>query len=223
MIFAKADFGRKISSRESPGTVRQCLRALATPLSFLKGVGPKRAAQLENLGLSTVEDLLYHLPFRYEDRREIHKIANARAGEKINIIGRLARLQPRYIPRRRSQMLVATLEDDSGLIELVWYRAPNFLISGLAKGQTMLVHGKVESGAQLRLSIVHPDFEIIEGEAHLKLQRILPVYVHPGGLSLSYLRQWITDTMANYADLIPSTLPQEIIARRSLMSIPQAL
>ena len=203
--------------------MRECLRALATPLQFLKGVGPKRAAQLETLGLKTVEDLLYHLPFRYEDRRKIQKVAAASAGQEISVVGRLANLQARYIPRRRSQMLLAMLQDETGTIDLIWYRAPAFLISGLAKGQTLFVYGKVERGLLGRLRIVHPDFEVIEAEADLQLERILPVYVHPGGLSLSYLRKWIAQAVTEYRAFIPSRLPEEIIVRQSLMSIPQAL
>jgi len=203
--------------------MRECLRALATPLQFLKGVGPKRAAQLETLGLKTVEDLLYHLPFRYEDRRKIQKIAAASAGQAISVVGRLANLQARYIPRRRSQMLLAMLQDETGTIDLIWYRAPAFLIGGLAKGQTLFVHGKVERGLLGRLKIVHPDFEVIEAEADLQLERILPVYVHPGGLSLSYLRKWIAQAVTEYRAFIPSRLPEEISVRQSLMTIPQAL
>jgi ATP-dependent DNA helicase RecG len=178
---------------------------------------------LETLGLKTVEDLLYHLPFRYEDRRRIEKIAAAIAGQEITVVGRLANLHARYIPRRRNQMLVAILQDETGAIDLVWYRAPAFLIGGLAKGQTLLVHGKAEPGMHGRLRVVHPDFEVIEGEADLQLERILPVYVHPNGLSLSYLRKWIAQAFAEYRNLIPGCLPEDIIARQSLMSVPQAL
>ncbi|HEX2933340.1 MAG TPA: OB-fold nucleic acid binding domain-containing protein, partial [Candidatus Binatia bacterium] len=121
------------------------------------------------MGLRTVEDLLYHLPFRYEDRRRIEKIAAAVAGQEITVVGRLANLHARYIPRRRNQMLVAILQDETGAIDLVWYRAPAFLIGGLAKGQTLLVHGKAEPGMHGRLRVVHPDFEVIEGEADLQL------------------------------------------------------
>ena len=61
----------KKNSNHKARSVQECLRTLATPVQYLKGVGPKRAGQLESLGLKTIEDLLYHLPFRYEDRREI--------------------------------------------------------------------------------------------------------------------------------------------------------
>jgi ATP-dependent DNA helicase RecG len=90
------------------------LRALATSVQFLKGVGPKRAAQLQAAGLATVEDVLYHLPFRYEDRRQLKKINQAALGQEESFSGQLVLLQNRFNPRRRSQMLTAVLRDESG-------------------------------------------------------------------------------------------------------------
>jgi ATP-dependent DNA helicase RecG len=203
--------------------VRAGLRALDTPIQFLSGVGPKRAAQLASLGIKTVGDLLYHLPFRYEDRREINKIAGALPGEEASFIGRLIGLQNKYIPRRRSQILLAVLQDETGSIDLLWYRAPKFLIAGLAKDQTLLVHGKVEPGLHGRLRLVHPDFEIIEENDDHQLQRILPVYIHPAGLSLSRLRGWITQALKEYGRYLPNGLPQEIVKRQRLMNPSEAL
>jgi ATP-dependent DNA helicase RecG len=199
------------------------LRALATLLQYLKGVGPKRAAQLESLGLKTVEDLLYHLPFRYEDRREIAKVSQAVLGREASFVGRLAVLQRRYVPRRRGQILLATLQDDTGSIDLVWYRAPAFLANGLARGQTLLVHGKVERSLQARLRLVHPDFEIIDHEEDLQLKRILPVYLRSAGLPLSFMRKYAVQALAAYRGYVPDGLPATIVARHGLMSIVEAL
>ena len=201
----------------SPG-VRANLRALNTPIQFLTGVGPKRAAQLESLGIKTVGDLFYHLPFRYEDRRQIKKIGAAVRGEESSFIGRLIGLQSKYMPRRRSQMLLAILQDETGSIDLVWYRAPRFLIAGLAKDQTLLVHGKLDPSMHGRLRLVHPDFEIIDNNDDAQLQRILPVYVHPAGLSLSRLRGWITQARQEYGHHLPASLPQAIIERQRLIA-----
>jgi ATP-dependent DNA helicase RecG len=223
MISTRSESPRSQSTTKKTAGTRERLRALATPLQFLKGIGPKRAAQLETLGLHTVEDLLGHLPFRYEDRRRIQKIAAASPGQEFTAVGRLIHLQARYVPRRRSRMLLGLLQDETGAMDLVWYRAPAFLISGLTKGQTLLVHGKAERGQQARLRIVHPEFEVIEAEGDLQLQRILPVYVHPAGLSLSYLRKWIAQALADYRDFIPDSLPEEVISRQSLLGTAQAL
>ena len=214
---------KRARSDDRPPSVRVSLRALNTSIQFLSGVGPRRAAQLESLGIKTVGDLLYHLPFRYEDRRQIKKISAAVHGEESSFMGRLIGLQNKYIPRRRSQMLLAILQDETGSIDLVWYRAPGFLIAGLAKDQTLLVHGKLEPSMHGRLRLVHPDFEIIDNVDDRQLQRILPVYVHPAGLSLARLRGWVAQALQQYGHHLPASLPQEIIERQRLTTLGAAL
>ena len=68
-----------------PSAFRSSQPPLKKPVQFVKGVGPKRAEQLERLGINTVEDLLYHIPFRYQDRREILKIRDLRTGEDCRV------------------------------------------------------------------------------------------------------------------------------------------
>ena len=204
-------------------TVNACLRALRTPIEHLKGVGPKRSAQLAAFGLKSVEELLYHLPFRYEDRRRIQKISAAVAGTVASFTGRLVSLQKRYMPRRRRQMLLAVLQDDSGSIDLLWYRAPGFLADSLTKGGMLLVHGKVEYGIPGRLRIVHPDFEIIESAETATLQRILPIYVHPAGVPLSLLRRWIGQALSEYRGYLINTMPESVRRRRGLIPAAEAL
>ena len=189
-----------LTDQNRPVSVRERLRALATPVQDLKGVGPKRAELLEASGLSTVEDILYHLPFRYEDRRLLKKIAAAVLGQEDSFVGELVMLQSRFIPRRRMQLMTATVRDDTAALDLVWYRAPSFLISGLAKGQTLLVHGKVERGQQMRMRIVHPDFEVIDAGDDGSLRRVLPVYLRPGGLPLSFIRKLAGQALAQRSE-----------------------
>jgi ATP-dependent DNA helicase RecG len=212
----------KKSATEKRSGVNVKLRALTTPLRYLHGVGPKRAAQLETFGLKTIGDLLYHLPFRYEDRRQIKKIAAAIRGEEASFVGRLAALQRKYVPHRRSQMLLGVLQDDTGVIDLIWYRAPKFLSDGLAKGQTLLIYGKVESGMYGRLRVVHPDFEVVDNPDE-QLQRIVPVYVHPAGLSLSRLRGWVAQALREYRDFLLDGVPEEILKRQDLIAPSEAL
>jgi len=199
------------------------LRMLATPIQFLKGVGPKRAEQLQAAGLCTVEDLLYHLPFRYEDRRQLKNISAAVLGGEETFVGELVVVQSRFIPRRRMQMMTATIRDDTGLLDLAWYRAPTYLVDGLSKGQTLVVHGKVERGMQARLRIVHPDFEVIEAGDEASLQRVLPIYLRPGGLPLSFMRKLADQVVSEYATHLPNRLPTAIARRQQTLDIPNAL
>jgi len=226
MKFLKPEAERRESvatGSRQPGSVRDCLRALATSVQCLKGVGPKRAAQLEAAGLATVEDVFYHLPFRYEDRRQLKKIAQAVVGQEDSFSGQLVLLQNRFNPRRRSQMLSAVLRDESGIIDLMWYRAPSYLANGLAQGQNLLVHGKVEQGTQGRLRIVHPDFEVLESGAASDHARILPVYQRPGGIPMSFVRKVAAQALEKYEKYLPPGLPAEVASRMRLASIPEAL
>ena len=207
---------------KAPG-VAVSLRALGTSIRSLNGVGPKRATQLESFGIHTVSDLLRHLPFRYEDRRRIEKISTATAGVQSSFAGSLIGLQKRYIPRRRSQMMQATLRDDSGSIDLVWYHAPGYLADNLANGRMLLVHGKVEPGIPGRLRIVHPEFDLIESRDDPELQRIVPIYIHPAALPLSLMRRWIAQALSEYAVYLTDSLPESIREKRRLMPVPAAI
>jgi ATP-dependent DNA helicase RecG len=202
---------------------KDCFHALLTPLRYLKGVGPKRAAQLEGLGLKTVEDLLYHLPFRYEDRRQIKKIREAAVGREESFVGRLIALDKRYIPRRRRQILLGTLTDGTGNLGLVWYRVPPYLAKSLPKGQQLLVHGKVERGIGTQKRIIHPQFEAINGAEEGELERILPIYLRPGGIPLGAVRRWVRQAMNEYCSSLPSFLPTTMAQRQGLTDLARAM
>ena len=214
---------------ESPAQSSECLsvgqrlRALELPLRFLRGIGPKRAAELESIGLSTVEDLLYHLPFRYEDRRAITEIREAVVGGTLTCIGRLSNLKKQFNPRRRAQMLSARLSDGSGSLGLFWFRAPGYLVERLAENTLLLVHGRVEADGRGDKRIVHPEFDVLDDDSVGDLERILPIYLHPAGISLSLLRNWSAVALAEYARAVPSLLPTAVMERQGLVSIPAAL
>ncbi len=116
--------------------------ALKTPIEYLKGVGPKRAQLLQKeLGVFTVEDLLQHYPFRHEDRSQVHKISSIKPDQAyVQIYGRLHSIQ--RIGKSRSQRLKAILEDETGRIELVWFKGVQWLSKSLKEGQNYLIFGK---------------------------------------------------------------------------------
>jgi len=208
------------TTRVSP---KDSLRALQTPVRFLKGVGPKRAAQLEGLGLKTVENLLYHLPFRYEDRRQIKKIHQATAGKEETFTGKLVALEKKFIRRRRRQILVGTLTDGTGMLGLVWYNVPAYMAKTLITGQSLLVHGRVEWGVGGQKRIVHPDFEVIEPGEDMERERVLPVYLRPGGIPLRAIRKWLAQALLDYGAFLPSFLPESLTRRQGLVDLRQAM
>src|SRR3954452_25161404 len=112
---------RQLDTAES--NLPAAARALQTPLRFIKGIEPKRAEQLAGFGLRSVEDLLYQLPFRYEDRRNVKKISEAVVSQNESFSGTVLAAQKKYNPRRRTQLMTAQLADPSGIIGLIWFRA----------------------------------------------------------------------------------------------------
>jgi ATP-dependent DNA helicase RecG len=215
-----ASSSNRKSSTPSPS---DCFRALRTPLQFLKGIGPARAAQLEGLGLKTIEDLLYHLPFRYEDRRQIGKILLATVGEEQTFIGTLVAVNQHYVPNKRMRMLTATLADETGQLGLVWYRVPPYMAQSLQKGLRLLIHGKVEMGNGGQKRIVHPEFEALDPEEQEDNERIVPVYLRPGGIPLRSMRKWIAQAIEHYAGYLPGFLPAALVEKRNLLDLARAL
>ncbi|MPZ76921.1 MAG: ATP-dependent DNA helicase RecG [Deltaproteobacteria bacterium] len=197
--------------------------ALQTPLRFIKGIGPKRAEQLAAFGLKTVEDLFYHLPFRYEDRRRVKTIGEAVVGQEDTFIGTLAAIQKKYNPRRRWQILIGQLTDQSAGIGLIWYRAPAYLVNSLVAGQRLLVHGKIEAGMGGQRQMIHPEFELLGDDDSRSLQRILPVYEHPAAVPLSAMRKWLAEAIATHGGNLASHLPAATMQRHRLLDPAEAL
>ncbi|HEY1269963.1 MAG TPA: OB-fold nucleic acid binding domain-containing protein, partial [Candidatus Binatia bacterium] len=211
------------STAPAASNFRESLNALRTSVRFLKGVGPARAAQLETFGLRTIEDILYHLPFRYEDRRAVGNIRDASVGDETTFIGKLIAFSKHFNPRRRQRMLTAMLDDDTGRLGLVWYRAPSYLVDGLAKGQTLVIHGKVEAGPGGHKQIAHPEFEVIDPGDPPDHEKILPVYERPEGIALKTMRKWIAEAVETYAAHVPAFLPPAVMKKSGLLDARAAL
>ena len=199
-----------------------CFDVLQTPVQYLRGVGPHRASQLRGLGIATVEDLLYHLPFRYEDRRELRSICEATVGEDSSFTGRLVRLE-RRIARGRRLLVLGTLADSTGWLTLVWFHPKPYVVDRLKQGTEFIVHGKVEAGRGLEKKIVHPEFEPLEPEKEQEREAILPVYVKPTGMPLRSIRGWIRQALSSCSDSLPSFLPRSIAQRQGLLDLKKAL
>ena len=206
----------------TPIAPADCREVLQLRLDVLKGVGPVRAAQLAGRGLATVEDLLYHLPFRYEDRRDVVPISQAEAGASASFTGRLTHLRASRIRGRRRHILTATLTDDTGSLELVWFNPVRYVSDALRVGQRLSVYGKTSSGRGARLSVAHPEFEILDEDAE-RQSEVRPVYEKPGDVSQTNLRGWAAQALERFGGCLPSFLPLEVAERQGLMDLNQAM
>jgi hypothetical protein len=125
--------------------VERWLAAARQPTTSVAGVGPSRAAELERFGLKTVEDLLYHLPFRYDDRRSLRRAGELQVGDTVTTILEIRRVDQRQVGKGgRRQVLSAIAGDETGTVELIWYHQIRWFRSRLKPGGRWLVHGRVE-------------------------------------------------------------------------------
>jgi ATP-dependent DNA helicase RecG len=198
-------------------------------IQYVKGVGPKRAELLARSGIATVEDLLYHLPFRYEDRRNIVSVRDARPALDVTLIGQVSGAREIPMRRRRGRpMLSATFSDDSGRIELIWFHQANYFKKKLETGSLWLVHGRVESGKRGGWQIVHPEIEALDDNgddesAAAAAARIVPVYQKPGEMPVAAMRKIVGGAVESAAHLARSVVPPEVRKRVRLEPLEGAL
>ncbi len=206
-----------------------------SPVRFLKKVGPKRAAALEEQGVRTVRDLLYTFPFAHVDLSAVEKIGNLKSlmdsGKWITVIGNVLAFD--LVGRPPRQRLVVMLGDESGKIQLVFFQSLHFFKKAFTVGDTLAVSGKV-TGYRNRPQLVHPSIDRLdadeEGEpsGFLHTGGIIPKYRQSGELRdarlrLKGLRELMKLAVDDYADLIEDILPPDLKKKLDLMPIGPAL
>lgn len=205
---------------ETTANSADALEALAQSVQFVPGVGPRRALQFEKLGIRSVEDLLYHLPFRYEDRRTVSTIRDLRPGETASVIGEITHMAERFVGRRRRPILEGVLRDDTGLMVLTWFNQVSFFKNQYQVGQRCLVHGKVEAdfGAQKR--IVHPE---IDTSVELAGRGLLPVYNKPTTMTVAVMRKLVHGAVDEWSARLPSVLPKPVVEAARITDLRTAM
>ena len=194
---------------------------LSDSVKYLRGVGPQRAAILEEHGIATVSDLLSYLPFRYEDRIRFTRIAEIIPGQVHTICAEVSGGgggTVRFM-RGRSAVFHVTVRDGSGMLHARFFHG-GYLAGRLKEGQKLVLHGKVDRDAYRpgRLEMVNPQIEVIdaeEGEStdSTEVGRIVPIYEAMGGISSRILRRIIYNALQNFTGDVPDLLSAEIRQR----------
>ncbi|MGD0001438.1 MAG: ATP-dependent DNA helicase RecG, partial [Bryobacteraceae bacterium] len=202
---------------------------LATPVTYVKGVGPQRAEALAAKGIATAGDLLFYAPFRYEDRTNVKPLARLAPGEMASVIAVVESIRtPRF--RRGNLGLVEVVFQDGagGRLLAKWFHAASYLAKILEPGARVALYGKVDFDTYSReLSMMHPEYELLrgdddEGDESLHTGRIVPVYEAAGKVSTRVLRsvlKRLTDALPH----IPDPLPDDIRRRLRLPSLESAI
>lgn len=148
---------------------------LDSPIEFLKGVGPSKGDLLKKeLSIFTFRDLLMHFPFRYVDKTKFHKIKDLNEdSETVQIRGVLRRLES--IGEGKKKRLVGRFRDDTGVIQLVWFKGANWLQKTLQIGSEYVAYGKINN-FKGKISLPHPEMEAITEAGIKKASSFDPVY-----------------------------------------------
>ncbi len=148
---------------------------LKTPIEYLKGVGPKLGDLLKSeLGIFNYEDLLNFFPNRYVDKSKYYKIKEiVSVSTEVQIIGKITKI--REIKQKRGSRLVAFFEDETGQLELVWFKGIKWIKERLKINESVVISGK-PSSFNSKVNISHPDIETLEKHKTQKLSPLQPVY-----------------------------------------------
>ena len=202
---------------------------LATPVTYVKGVGPQRAEALAAKGIATAGDLLFYAPFRYEDRTNVKPLARLAPGEMASVIAIVESIRTPRFRRGNLGMVEVVFQDGAGGRLLAkWFHAASYLAKILEPGARVALYGKVDFDTYSReLSMMHPEYELLrgdddEGDESLHTGRIVPVYEAAGKVSTRVLRsvlKRLTDALPH----IPDPLPDDIRRRLRLPSLESAI
>jgi ATP-dependent DNA helicase RecG len=196
-----------------------------TPLRFLKGVGPRRGEQLAALGVATLEDLLYVLPFRYEDRRSFHRLAELVPGGSPATLA-VQIVSARLVRTRRPGFTIfeAQVSDASGGCRVVWYNQP-YLARVFVAGRHAVLFGAATIGRR-GLALENPDYEILDEEdgEGVHTGRIVPAYRKLGDLGSRRVRRLTFDALAEIdPSSLGETVPADVACRHGLYDRLRAL
>jgi len=195
-------------------------RSLKDSVQYIKGVGPKRALLLHKLGLEVVENCLYFIPHRYEDRSRVKKIGALVVGEQITFQGKVSEVNVLQL-RRRRKILEVTVKDDTGAICLKWFKSnEKYMRERYVIGRPLVVSGKptLNRYQGSGLEIIHPDVDISSEEESdpLDIGSIIPIYHTTEGLYQKSLRAIMKTMVTEYAHLLEEFLPEDIRRRNHL-------
>ncbi len=200
---------------------------LTTPVQYVKGIGPKIAGILAEKGITTVEDLLYYLPFRYEDRLNPRGINELRPGEMASII---AEVRSSFLFRTRKMPIFQLIAGQGrSKLKCLWFHG-QYLEGKFKPGQLLALYGKVEEDRTSELQIYNPQFEILTdpgqqsgaeqaAEHSLEIGRIVPIYesAGKGRLTTRWFRRVVHGALENLTPEVPETIPASVREHLALM------
>jgi ATP-dependent DNA helicase RecG len=192
-------------------------------VSKLTGIGSQTVNRLERLGIRVIQDLIFHLPLRYEDRTRVYPIGSLMVGMTALVCGRVEFID--ILPRGRKS-LICRISDDTGFISLKFFHFSANQHNTLKPGTLISCFAEVRHGFA-GLEMVHPDYQVIsDPEAHAVETRLTPVYPLTEGLSQTTLRKAVKQALSlcnNETSLLVDWIPEAILKKYAYPSLAEAI
>lgn len=191
---------------------------LQTPIDYLKGVGPNRADLLrKELGIHTYQDLINLFPNRYIDRTQYYKISQLQqSNADVQVIGKI--IEFKEIAQKHGKRLVATFQDDSGVMELVWFRGQKWIRESLKLNTTYVIFGKTNLFGG-KFNMPHPELELLEEHEKSLRSAMQPIYPSTEKLSnkgitnrviVKIMQQLFIETNGRFSETLSENMLQEL-------------
>jgi ATP-dependent DNA helicase RecG len=192
---------------------------LDSPVTALRGVGPRQASRLKRLGVRVIRDLLYFFPRRYDDYSQLKPINRLEYGEEVTIIAKVWDAGVRTT-RGGGKLFKAILSDSTGSVEVTWFNQP-YLADRIKAGQQIVISGKVNEYMG-RLCFSSPEWELLDKEL-LHTARIVPIYPLTKGISSKWLRRLIKHSVDYWSKRLPDHLPASVCEEAGLIDLEDAI
>ena len=197
-----------------------------TPIQFAKGVGPARSELLKKLGVTTIEDAFWYLPWRYEDRSVISTICSVQPGMKATIRGTVKSNSMYRTRRRRLMILRVVVDDGTGVLECVFFNQP-YLEKTFTEGVHLLLTGivSIKGPTNSHCQIRSPQYEIVDDGDGVDqdVGRIIPVYHETRGITSRQIRRILLGLYRQFHRGVEETLPSSLSAKLGLPSLAESL
>ena len=200
---------------------------LTYPITYIKGISVQRAALIyTELGIKTCNDLLYFFPFRYIDKTTFYTVKELQSNtSEVQIVGKIT--QVKSVAQKKGSRLVATFEDATGTMELVWFKGQKWIKEALKMNEPYVVFGKLNH-YNGRFSIPHPEMETVAAYKKKLQSKMQPVYpstekLTNSGISNKLIRTYVQKVLQQFYENIQESLSQEIIGDFQFISKRDAL
>lgn len=176
---------------------------------------------LEKLNVITLEDLLFHIPFRYDDYSLISTIGKLQEGEKVTVHGVVVRIDNIYT-KSSKKLQKAKIRDETGEMDIVWFNQP-YLTKVIKAGDRVALSGRV-GRFMGKLTLESPEYEVLSSDLPtIHTGRLVPVYPETRGVSSKWLRRRIFALLQEFKDELYEYLPEDLIEKNGLMTFPEAV